>query len=373
MKKEEINKLVEHYSEMSDEELSHLIVTRLDCLTDEARQALDIVIRGRDLSVFDNELNATFHDVKSQVLSAHNEQSEQAAKSANIHFLIRYTCLMLVVVGVLIILSDGERVGMQFVKGAGGILIFSEFIYLIRRFWGALFNFDPIKKTEVAEANIAANSSPEEELLPLLEENLMVVVRPCFEYISYEDSFVPFKAQIQSDDGKINEVLDMAWYKIIGDLDIRFVFDGEQSMRNATMQDLKELGLSFEQAMQLAIKNIHSAYGVQEISLWQEGIFQVHGLSADFNSSYFLDREFWSSLSMKYPEGIVVAIPSRGGLLFAPFADNYAVEILRLNIANLVESFPEQVRITSKLYFFKNHVWNVYQPVDQEMSSMSVH
>lgn len=195
-------------------------------------------------------------------------------------------------------------------------------------------------------------------------EKLLVVVRSNVGYNTYEDSFEPFKIQVKTDDKKIDSVLEMAWYKTIGNLHIRFVFDGEQSMRNATLAELKKLNLPVDKVLQLALKNIHSTYGYPEITPWQEGIFLVHGKSPDLDSSYFLDREFWKGLLKKHPEGIVVAVPNRSGLLFTPISENYAIELLKLNIANIYESSPEQLRISSGLYLFKNNTWSVFQPAN---------
>ena len=51
---------------------------------------------------------------------------------------------------------------------------------------------------------------------------------------------------------------------------------------------------------------------------------QVEGRSADLASSYFLDREFWIGVQRYYPEGVVAAVPQRGGLVYAPVSDDAA-------------------------------------------------
>lgn len=375
MHKEEVNKLVEHYSEMSDEELSHLIITRLDSLTEAARQALSIVVNSRDLTAFDNELNATFNDAKSQFLLAQKEQQRPVQERTDFHPLIRYSCLVIILLGGVIMLSDADDFGWDLVTIAGGILVFSELIHFSRMYKKAFSSTDSIKSdgAEVSVPSITEPEEPKQDSFVAIKEKLMVVVRPCFDYLTHEDSFVPFKPKLESDDGKVAEALGITWYKTIGDLHVRFVFDDVQLMRHATILEINEFALNFEQALQLALKNIHSTYGKPEVSVWQEGIFNVHGKSDDFNSSYFLDRDFWSSLLLIYPEGIVAAIPIRGGLLFAPFANNYAVQVLSLNIASLVESFPEQLRISSLLYLFKEGVWSIFQPIDQSIDSSLRH
>ena len=88
---------------------------------------------------------------------------------------------------------------------------------------------------------------------------------------------------------------------------------------------------------------------------------QVEGKSPDLNSSYFLDRDFWRDLLRQHPEGIVAAVPKRGGLLFVPLSDRRAVNELRKGIAYLYSS-SERLRVSSALYLFKDDHWTVFQP-----------
>jgi len=88
---------------------------------------------------------------------------------------------------------------------------------------------------------------------------------------------------------------------------------------------------------------------------------QVQGKSPDLDSSYFLDRAFWQNLLRQHREGIVVAAPKRGGLLFTPLADSEAVDVLRKSIADLFSS-SESLRVSSALYLFKDDRWTVFQP-----------
>lgn len=80
----------------------------------------------------------------------------------------------------------------------------------------------------------------------------------------------------------------------------------------------------------------------------------------DFNSSYFLDREFWEGLNRAHPEGLVAAPAKRGGLVFVPLAETKAVEALRKGVAYLYES-SGRMRVSSALYLFKDGHWSVFQ------------
>jgi hypothetical protein len=88
---------------------------------------------------------------------------------------------------------------------------------------------------------------------------------------------------------------------------------------------------------------------------------QVQGKSPDLDSSYFLDRTYWLALLKNSPEGIVVAVPKRGGLLYAPLNDVKAVDSLKRSVAYLHSSSQRQ-RVSSALFLFKDGKWSVFQP-----------
>jgi uncharacterized protein YtpQ (UPF0354 family) len=166
-------------------------------------------------------------------------------------------------------------------------------------------------------------------------------------------------------DGKEIE-LEMASWEFIGDTHIRFVFDGPQTMINATPQDLERLNIkSVEEALVLALANIKRVYGEPVAKPWEGGLIQVQGKSPDLNSSYFLDREFWNGLLKKYPEGLVVSVPERGGLLYAPLSDTKSVDDLKASVGRLYAS-SQRLRVSSALFMFKDGKWSVFQvPVKQ--------
>ena len=88
---------------------------------------------------------------------------------------------------------------------------------------------------------------------------------------------------------------------------------------------------------------------------------QVQATSADLTSSYFLDRDFWLGLQGRHPEGLVVAVPRRGGLVYAPISDEAAVSSLRFSAAALYAGGPG-APLSSALYLFKDGQWSVFQP-----------
>ena len=155
--------------------------------------------------------------------------------------------------------------------------------------------------------------------------------------------------------------LDISWYKYLGDMHIRLVFDGGQTMQSASSEDLERLRLSPEEALKLAVANLRRVYGAPAPQPWSGGLMQVQSGATDLNSSYFLDREFWRELQASHPEGLVVAVPRRGGLVYAPASDEAAVSDLRFSAAALYAGGPG-ARLSSALYLFKDGRWSVFQP-----------
>ncbi len=194
----------------------------------------------------------------------------------------------------------------------------------------------------------------------IARENLMIVLRETTGANKSDETLVPSgKGKAKLPDGREVEV-NSAWFDFIGDMHIRFVFDGPTSMRGATPQDLESLDLSTDQALQLAIANVKRVYGEPTAKPWSGGLMEVQGRSPDLNSSYFLDRSYWRVLSKQYPDGIVVAVPKRGGLLYVPLSEAKAVQALRNAIGPLFVS-SERLRVSSGLYLFKDDKWSVFQ------------
>jgi uncharacterized protein YtpQ (UPF0354 family) len=191
--------------------------------------------------------------------------------------------------------------------------------------------------------------------------NLLVVLRESRGENKQEESLQPFgKIRATLNDGREVE-LETSWYQYLGDMHIRLVFDAGQTMQSASPEDLERLHLSPQDALELAITNLRRVYGAPAAQPWSGSLMQVQGDSADLNSSYFLDREFWRSLQMHHPEGLVVAVPRRGGLVYAPVSDEAAVTSLRFSVAALYAGGPG-ARLSSALYLFKDDRWSVFQP-----------
>jgi hypothetical protein len=192
-------------------------------------------------------------------------------------------------------------------------------------------------------------------------QNLLVVLRESQGENKQDESLQPFgKLTATMPDGREIE-LETSWYRYLGDMHIRLVFNGSRSLQSASPEDLSRLRLSPDEALKLAIFNLRRDYGSPAVFPWSGGLMQVQGASPDLTSSYFLDREFWQELQGSYPDGLVVAVPRRGGLVYAPASDDEAVASLRFSAAALYAGGPG-ARLSSALYLFKDGHWSVFQP-----------
>jgi hypothetical protein len=208
---------------------------------------------------------------------------------------------------------------------------------------------------------VSATRATDEAPVDTSAANLLVVLRESRGANKQDETLRPF--------GKMRGVLpngqevdlDISWYKYLGDMHIRLVFDAGQTMQSASSEDLARLHLSPEEALKVAISNLRRVYGDPAPLPWSGGLMQVQGGSTDLISSYFLDRDFWRELQAPHPEGLVVAVPRRGGLVYAPLSDDAAVSDLRFSAAALYAGGPG-ARLSSALYLFKDGRWSVFQP-----------
>jgi len=191
--------------------------------------------------------------------------------------------------------------------------------------------------------------------------NLMAVLRESRGTLEPQETLEPYGAVVvELPDGREVEV-ETSWFRYVGDMHIRLVFDSATELHSASPQDLTRLRLEPHAALQLAVANLRRTYGEPAVQPWSGGLMRVVGRADDLNSSYFLDRPFWQSVQKEHPAGVVVAVPQRGGLLFAPAQDEEAVAALRFSAVALYSAAPRQ-RVSSALYLFRNGNWSVFQP-----------
>ena len=191
--------------------------------------------------------------------------------------------------------------------------------------------------------------------------NLMAVLRESAGANEQEETLQPFGTlRAELPDGSEVE-LETSWFRYVGDMHIRLVFDSSTQLQSASPDDLDRLKLDPEHAVELAVANLRRVYGDPVAKPWTAGLMQVVGRADDLNSSYFLDRPFWQSLEARYAKGVVVAVPQRGGLLYARADDEEAVAALSFS-ATAIYASSSRSRVSSALYLFRDGHWSVFQP-----------
>jgi uncharacterized protein YtpQ (UPF0354 family) len=200
-----------------------------------------------------------------------------------------------------------------------------------------------------------------EEVIDTSAGNLLVVLRESLGENHPDETLRPYgRVTAELPDGRRIE-LATSWYHYIGDMHIRLVFDGGQTLQSASPNDLERLRLTPEEALDVAVKNLRRVYGNPTATPYSGGLMQVQGMAPDLASSYFLDREFWLDVQRGHPEGVVAAVPQRGGLVFASAKDPEALDVLRFSAAALYAGAQGR-RVSSALYLFKDGHWSVFQP-----------
>lgn len=191
--------------------------------------------------------------------------------------------------------------------------------------------------------------------------NLLAILRGSDRGNQPQETLQPYGKLVAAlPDGREVE-LELSWFRYVGDMHIRLVFDSRTELQSASPGDLQRLQLAPEQAVQVAVQNMRRTYGEPRVQPWQGGLMQVLGRADDLNSSYFLDRPFWRALEARHPQGLVAAVPVRGGLLYAPAANQDAVAALHFSATALYASSARR-RVSSALYLFKDGHWSVFQP-----------
>ncbi|QJW84739.1 hypothetical protein HK414_16920 [Ramlibacter terrae] len=206
----------------------------------------------------------------------------------------------------------------------------------------------------------AATSESEAERFEVSTANLLVVLRETPGANKQDEALHPFgKIAATLADGRDIE-FEASWFQYLGDMHLRLVFDGERRVQSAVPGDLQRLRLTPEEALEHAVGNLRRRYGSPVAEPRSGGLMQVRGKAPELDSSWFLDRAFWEEQLRNYPQGVVVAVPKRGGLVFARADDEVALTSLRFSAAALYAA-NDRSRLSSGLYLFKDGRWSVFQ------------
>jgi hypothetical protein len=213
----------------------------------------------------------------------------------------------------------------------------------------------------VVAAMINERMQPETfEVFGETTDQLMVVLRETEGVIRSDERLTPLGPGLASLPNGESFRAEIAAFNFLGDLHIRFVFDGKQAMRNLSPDEFERLKLTPEQALTLAVANIKRVYGPPATRPWAPFTI-LESKEDDLSSSYMLDREYWRTLASTHPTGVVVSVPRREGLLYAPVSDAKAITALR-EAGPILYAEASNMRISSALYLFRDDRWSIFQP-----------
>ena len=150
-----------------------------------------------------------------------------------------------------------------------------------------------------------------------------------------------------------------AWFDLIGDLQLRLVRSTPDCILTLHAGELDALALSVDEALALALANLHRQHGEPGASQWHN-LQRVGGRTEDVASAYFLDRAFWRARLAEHPAGLVAAVPRTDLLVFAPRVDGAALDSMRRGVPGLHASGGDW-RLSSALYLFEDDRWSVFQ------------
>jgi hypothetical protein len=208
-------------------------------------------------------------------------------------------------------------------------------------------------------AACAMATDGETESFEVSTANLLVLLRETPGANKQDETLHPIgKIAATLADGRDIE-FEASWFQYLGDMHLRLVFDGDRRVQSAQPRDLRRLHLTPEEALAHAVDNLRRRYGTPVAEPWGGGLMQVRGKAPELDSSWFLDREFWLAQLRRYPQGVVAAVPRRGGLVFARADDEEALTSLRFSAAALYAA--DRSRLSSGLYLFKEGRWSVFQ------------
>ena len=191
-------------------------------------------------------------------------------------------------------------------------------------------------------------------------DSLLLVLRERPGANKAEESLAPVEPFSVPMPGGAAATMAPAWFDVIGDLQLRLVRHTPDYVFTLHASELDELKLGVEDALAVALANLHRLHGAPVARPWHN-LQRVGGRTEDADSAYFMDRAFWRARLDEHPGGLVAAVPRTDLLLFAPLADTAAVDSMRRGVPGL-HAGGGDYRLSSALFLFKDERWTVLQP-----------
>ena len=161
------------------------------------------------------------------------------------------------------------------------------------------------------------------------------------------------------------------FYSWLGDALLRFEFvvAGNELPALVRPSDLKRLGLEPRAALVQAVQNARARWGSVKPKAGANGVWQLEGENPRYLAWTWFVPSLWASLAKAMKAPLLVAIPCRGEVLFAPATKAAAVAALHEQAAMAFAA--ERVvglRVSGYSYLFDGKEWRVHQPLGAQRS-----
>jgi hypothetical protein len=151
----------------------------------------------------------------------------------------------------------------------------------------------------------------------------------------------------------------------MGDMQLRLVFespDGEPGAVRA--EDLQRMDLTPGKAVGVGLANFKRRQGPPQVSSLGGGVYVLRCAQQEQVSAYFLDRSFWREQLLKFPQGLLAALPRPGVLMFTPAGDAAAQAELERQAARMLHGGAAG-RLSACVYQFGATGWAPVKTLSQ--------
>lgn len=155
----------------------------------------------------------------------------------------------------------------------------------------------------------------------------------------------------------------------MGDMQLRLVFETPGGQPAAVRaEDLQRMELAPGKAVGVALANFKRRQGPPQVSSLGGGVYVLRCAQQEQVSAYFLDRSFWREQLLKFPQGLLAALPRPGVLMFTPAGDGAAQAELERHAARMLHGGTAG-RLSACLYQFGATGWALVKTLSQPIAA----
>lgn len=143
--------------------------------------------------------------------------------------------------------------------------------------------------------------------------------------------------------------LKQVWEDYNDDLVIVYAEDSPKNIRYLDSDDLAKIKLAPADLRELAVQNLRRL--LPNVELRGSGDRYILTAGGDYEASFLLASQIWSSDQIKVPGEIVVAIPARDMLLITGSNSREGIAAVRKQAAEIARTAP--YRLTPQLFVFR--------------------